>query len=129
MNLRPLLAAPLAVFALATHTSLPAQAQDAPQQAFIKVANESSWTLDCRVTWGNINLAFNNLAPGATSDSRGMPVSGSQRTAICKKRGVTPTPLTTSAPLKFNVTDAGSLTLKCSHPGSNERLTCAISKD
>lgn len=130
MNLRALLPTVLAALTVVAHGLPTAQAQDAPQQAYIKITNDSSWTLDCRVTWGNINLTFNDIAPRASSGAKGMPVSGSERTAICKKRGVVPTKSTTSTPIKFHVTSAERFVLKCAHPaGDSAKLGCEIGKE
>jgi hypothetical protein len=128
MNLRILLAAVVATLAVSSQSLPEAQAEEQVAEAHVKVANNSSWTLDCRVGWGTVSLSFNDLAPGATSDSRGMPVSSSERIAVCKKRGVPPTKANMSPPVKFKVSGPNDHTVTCSNPGGDAtKLVCSVS--
>lgn len=126
MNLRNLLA-PLAALAIAV-VAMPTASADDDERAYIKVKNDSTWKVDCRVFWGSQSIPFNGVEPSATSESKQIPVSPTERTLVCKKTGAQPVPANVSAPIKFKAENIAKYTINCAHKDNGAGLTCSVSQ-
>jgi hypothetical protein len=124
MKIQHLLAAATALLAIGV-AGPTASAQDA-DTATIKIQNNSAWTLDCTVFWGNNRVSFDGVAPSSGTDEKILPISDGGRNLVCKKKGAPANKSNVSPIVKFKSDTAGAkLTATCAN-GTGDTLTCSV---
>jgi hypothetical protein len=94
--------------------------------ATIETRNHSAETVECRVFWGNNQIAMPGIAPAASSDPRVIPVSAGDRNLVCKTQGAPALPAKMSPLVKFHSDVPGAYAVTCSQNPDGTNFACSV---
>ncbi len=97
-------------------------------EATIAALNNSPQTVECKVFWGNNQIAMEAISPSAKSEARVIPVSTGDRNLICKKQGVAAIPANVSPVVKFKSDVPGAYSITCSQNPDGTNFACSVLK-